>query len=56
MTWQDGEDQLKIFLGKINNFHHPSIRFTCEYSLEKVNYLYVQVIAREGKLITDLAN
>ena len=49
----DNTDELKIFLEKLNNFH-PSIKFTCEYSLEKVSYLDVQVIVREGKLITDL--
>ena len=53
MIWQHGEDELKIFLKKLNDFH-PSIKFTCEYSREKVNYLDVQVIVREGKLITDL--
>ena len=53
MIWQHGEDELKIFLEKLNYFH-PSIKFTCEYSREKVNYLEVQVIVREGKLITNL--
>ena len=36
MIWQHGEDGLKIFKKKLNNFH-PSIKFTCEYSREKVN-------------------
>ena len=36
MIWQHGTDELKIFLDKLNNFH-PSIKFTCEYSCEKVN-------------------
>ena len=53
MIWQHGEDELKIFLDKLNNFH-SSIKFTREYSREKVNHLDVQVIVREGKLITDL--
>ena len=43
----------KTFLEKLNNFH-PSIKFSCEYSREKVNYLDVQVIVREGNLITYL--
>ena len=30
------------------------MKFTCEYSSEKVNHLDVQVIVREGRLITDL--
>ena len=53
MIWQHGEDELKLFLEKLNNFH-PSIKFTCEYSHEKVNYLDVQVVVREGKLRTDM--
>ena len=53
MIWQHGEDELKIFLEKLNNFR-PSIKFTCEYSREKVNYLHVQVIVSEGKLIAGL--
>ena len=49
MICQHGEDELKIFLDELNNFH-PSIKFTCEYSREKVNHLDVQVIVRESKL------
>ena len=30
------------------------MKFTCEYSSEKVNHLDVKVIVREGRLITDL--
>ena len=41
MIWQHVEDELKIFLEKLNNFH-PSIKFTCEYSREKVIDLYVK--------------
>ena len=43
MIWQHGEDELKIFLENLNNFH-PSITFNCEYSREKFNYLDIQVI------------
>ena len=53
MIWQHGEDDLKIFLDKLNNFH-PSITFTYEYSREKVSCLDAQVIVREFNLITDL--
>ena len=35
-------------------YNSPSIKFTCEYSRKKINYLDVQVIVRKGKLITDL--
>ena len=53
MIWQHGENELKIFLDKLNNFH-PYFKFTCEHSREKVNYLDAQVIVREGNLITHL--
>ena len=53
MIWQHGEDELKIFLDKLNNVH-PSITFTCGCSREKVSYLHVQVIVREFNLITDI--
>ena len=52
MIWQHGQDVLKIFLEKLSNFH-PSIKFTCEYSRDRVNYLDIQLIVREGKLIID---
>ena len=50
LIWQHGEGELKIFLENLNNFH-PSIKFACEYSCEKVSYLDVQAIVREDKLI-----
>ena len=53
MIWQHGENRLKIFLEKLNNVY-PSIKFTCEYPCENFNYLDVQVIVRESKLITDI--
>ena len=53
MSWHHGEDLLKIFLDKLKIFH-PTIKFACEYSREKVNYFDVQIIVREGKLRTDL--
>ena len=53
VIWQHGEDELKIFLKNLGIFIHL-LKFTCEYSHEKINYLDVQVIVREGKLITDL--
>ena len=53
MFWQHSEDEVKIFLGKLKIFR-PSMKFTCEYSREKVDYLDVQVIVKEGKLISDL--
>ena len=37
MIWQHGEEKLKEFL-KILNSCHPTIKFTAEYSLDKVNF------------------
>ena len=54
MIWQHGEDELNIFLEKLNNNVYLSITFICEYSPEKVNYLDVRIIVREEKLITEL--
>ena len=51
--WEDGEETLKEFLDYLNSCH-PSIKFTAEYSVEKVNFLDVQVIKDNKKLITDL--
>ena len=53
IIWQHREDQLNIFSEKLDNLH-PSIKFTCEYSRDRVDYLDVLVIVLEGKLITDL--
>ena len=44
---------MRISLEKLNNFY-AAIKFTSEYSREKVNYLEVQVTFREGELIADL--
>ena len=53
MIWQHGEEKLKEFL-KILNSCHPTIKFTSEYSLDKVNILDVEVIRSGNKLLTDL--
>ena len=53
MIWQHGEEKLKEFL-KILNSCHPTIKFTSEYSLDKVNFLDVEVIRSGNKLLTDL--
>ena len=45
--------KLKQFL-KILNSCHPTITFTAEYSLDKVNFLDVEVIRSGNKLLTDL--
>ena len=43
MIWQQGEEKLTEFL-KILNSCHPTIKFTAEYSVDKVNFLDVEVI------------
>ena len=53
MIWQHGEETLREFL-KILNSCHPIIKFTAEYSLDKVNFLDVKVIRSGNKLLTDL--
>ena len=44
---------MKSFLEHINAAH-PTIKFTADYSTEKVNFLDVQVIKKQDKLVTDL--
>ena len=53
MIWQHGEEKLKEFL-KVFNSCHPTVKFAAEYSLDKVNFLDVEVIRRGNKLLTDL--
>ena len=53
MIWQHGEEKLKEFL-KILNSCHPTIKYTAEYSLDKGNFLDVEVIRSGNKLRTDL--
>ena len=53
IIWQHGEEKLTEFL-KIFNNCHPRIKFTAEYSLDKVNFLDVEAIRSENKLLTDL--
>ena len=38
----------------IDDSCHPTIKFTAEYSLDKVNFLDVDVIRSGNKLLTDL--
>ena len=42
-VWNDGEEQLQHFLQEINTFH-PTIKFTAEWSREKVSFLDTTVI------------
>ena len=53
MIWKHEETKLKEFL-KILNSPQPTIKFTAEYSLEKINFLDVEVIRSENKRLSDL--
>ena len=53
MIWQHGEEKLKEFL-KVLNSCHPTIKFTADYSLDKVHFLDLEVIWSGNKLLTDL--
>ena len=53
MIWQHGEKTFREFL-KILNSCHPTIKFTAEYSLDKVNFLDVEVMRSGNKLLRDL--
>ena len=53
IIWQHGEEKLREFVNFLNGAHE-SIKFTAEWSTEKVNFLDVQVIKQSNKLVTDL--
>ena len=52
-VWIDSEENLKIFLDRLNNFH-PSLKFTYETSREKVNFLDLSVSVKDNEFVTDL--
>ena len=53
MIWQHDKEKLKEFLKTLNSCH-PTIKFTVEYALDKVNFLGIEVIHSGNKLLTDL--
>ena len=53
LIWQHGEEKLRDFITFLNGAH-DSIKFTAEWSTERVNFLDVQVIKQDDNLITDL--
>ena len=53
MIWTNGVEQLQEFLNSINQYH-DTIKFTWDWSREKINYLDVQVINNNGIIETDL--
>ena len=52
-TGNNSEEELKQFLEGLNCYH-PTIKFTADYSKEKVNFLDVEVIKKGNQLVTDL--
>ena len=53
MLWQHGEKVLKKFL-EILNSYHPTMKFTANYSREKITFLDLEVIKKGNHLVTDL--
>ena len=53
MILQHREENLKLFLENLNSCH-PTIKFTADYSSEKINFLDVQVTRCVDHLVTDL--
>ena len=52
--WPPGEDQLTVFLDKVNQFH-PYIKFMAEWSAKSVVFLDTKVtVENEGCLSIDL--
>ena len=51
--WDHGIEALKKFFELANSFH-PTIKFTFEYSLTKINFLDVAILKNENRLETDL--
>ena len=51
--WEHGEDSRKVFVDQVNLFH-PTIKFTTEYSKEKVTVLDLNIKLVDEKLKIDL--
>ena len=51
--WTHGTQGLDSFLNEFNKFHH-SLSFTYETSKERVNFLDLNVILKNGKISTDI--
>ena len=54
MIWHHRENKLNQFINNLNNKFHPTIKFTCDYSRERVHFLDVQVILENNEISTDL--
>ena len=53
LIWDHGENELKQFIEKLSEFH-PTRKFTCGYSWERIHFLDVQVILENNEISTDL--
>ena len=47
--WEHDEESFNIFIEQVNMFH-STIKFTAEYSIEKVNFLDVNIKLTDGEL------
>ena len=53
MVWEHGEEELKKFLEALNCYH-PTIKYTAEYSIARMNFLDVTVMKKGNELVTNL--
>ena len=53
MLWQHGKKKLKKFLEIVNSYH-STIKFTANYSREKISFLDVEVKKKGNQLVTGL--
>ena len=53
LWWRHIENELKQFIDKLNKFN-PTIKFTCDYSRERIHLLDVQVILENSDISTNL--
>lgn len=53
IIWPRNETSLKAFFAYFNSLH-SSIKFTCSFSCQTVNFLDVTVSLKDGKLVTSL--
>lgn len=51
--WTNGEDSLNEFTTHINQ-SHPTLKFTCEQSTTRLNFLDVTVLLNDNKLSVEL--
>ena len=52
-VWTHGEEKLYDFLSCLNE-SHPNLKFTYEYSIERINFLDVIVKNERDEFVTDL--